>query len=161
MHTPSDWNPPDWYRFVLDEAALLDARGFVEWVALFAADGRYWMPASVDARPEANALALFDETPEILMLRAQRLLHPLTHVQVPASRTHHHVSGLRLRSDAPELLCVGSMQSIVEQRAGVQRHFSARVEHHLRPTPQGLKMVLKRVDLLDSDSAHRALAFPL
>ena len=49
MNTPTDWNPPDWYRFVLDEAALLDARGFEAWVGWFTPDGRYWMPTSEQA----------------------------------------------------------------------------------------------------------------
>ena len=161
MHTPTDWNPPDWYRFVYDEAALLDARGFVAWVDLFTADGRYWMPTHGQASEGEPALALFDETPEVLLLRAERLLHPMTHVQTPPSRTHHHVSAVRLQDSSEHQVVVSSMQWIVEQRAGVQRHFSAKVLHRLQRTPQGLKMALKRVDLIDADAAHRALPFPL
>ena len=161
MHTPTDWNPPDWYRFVLDEAALLDARRFVDWVDGFTPDGRYWMPATASAPAGEPALALFDETPEVLLLRAQRLLHPMTHVQTPPSRTHHHVSAVRLQDSSEHQVVVSSMQWIVEQRAGVQRHFSAQVTHRLRHTPQGLKIELKRVDLIDADAAHRALPFPL
>ena len=161
MHTPTDWNPPDWYRFVWDEAALLDARGFVAWVGWFTPDGRYWMPTSEQAQEGEPALALFDETPEVLLLRAERLLHPMTHVQTPPSRTHHHVSAVRLQDSSEHQVVVSSMQWIVEQRAGVQRHFSAKVLHRLQRTPQGLKMALKRVDLIDADAAHRALPFPL
>ena len=120
MHT-NDWNPPDWYRFVGDEAALLDARGFVAWVNLFTADGRYWMPTHEQALENEPALALFDETPEVLLLRAERLLHPMTHVQTPPSRTHHHVSAVRLQDSSDHQVVVSSMQWIVEQRAGVQR----------------------------------------
>jgi 3-phenylpropionate/cinnamic acid dioxygenase small subunit len=85
----------------------------------------------------------------------------MTHVQTPPSRTHHYVSALRLLERNDSGMRVSSMQWIVEQRAGVQRHFSAQVTHRLRHTPQGLKMVLKRVDLIDADAAHRALPFPL
>ena len=161
MNTPTDWNPPDWYRFVLDEAALLDARGFEAWVNWFTPDGRYWVPTSEQALEGEPALALFDETPEVLLLRAQRLLHPMTHVQSPPSRTHHHVSAVRLQDSTDSGVVVSSMQWIVEQRAGVQRHFSAKVLHRLQRTPQGLKIELKRVDLIDADAAHRALPFPL
>ena len=113
MHT-NDWNPPDWYRFVGDEAALLDARGFVSWVDLFTADGRYWMPTHAQALESEPALALFDETPEVLLLRAERLLHPMTHVQTPPSRTHHHVSAVRLQDSSEHQVVVSSMQWIVE-----------------------------------------------
>ncbi len=161
MDIPNDASAPDWYRFVHDEAALLDARGFDAWVDLFAADGRYWLPTQADAREDVYALALFDEPRDVLMLRVQRLVHPLTHVQDPPSRTHHHVSGVRLQAGDAQACEVQSMQWIVEQRAGLQRQFSARVLHRLRRTPAGLKIVLKRVDLIDADAAHRALPFPL
>jgi 3-phenylpropionate/cinnamic acid dioxygenase small subunit len=97
----------------------------------------------------------------VLLLRAERLLHPMTHVQTPPSRTHHHVSAVRLQDSSEHQVVVSSMQWIVEQRAGVQRHFSAKVLHRLQRTPQGLKIALKRVDLIDADAAHRALPFPL
>lgn len=156
-----DWDPPDWYRFVLDEAALLDERCFLEWVDLFLPEGRYWAPTDAQARPDDYALALFDEPQDVLLLRAQRLLHPMTHVQVPPSRTHHHVSGVRLTHQSDDGCTVASTQWIVEQRTDVQRHFSARVQHQLRRTRQGMKIALKRVDLIDADAAHRALPFPL
>jgi 3-phenylpropionate/cinnamic acid dioxygenase small subunit len=161
MDADNDWHAPQWYRFVHDEAALLDERGFVAWVDLFAPDGRYWMPTHAQAREDEYALALFDEPKDVLMLRAKRLLHPMTHVQMPASRTHHHVNGVRLLRQDDHGCEVQSMQWIVEQRAGVQRHFSARVLHRLRHSPHGMKIALKRVDLIDADAAHRALPFPL
>ena len=156
-----DMNAPKWLNFVHDEAALLDDREFLAWVNLFAPDGRYWMPSHPQAREDEYALALFDEPKDVLQLRAERLLHPMTHVQTPPSRTHHHVSGARLLSHDQHGCQVQSMQWIVEQRAGVQRHFSARVLHRLRHTPDGIKIAFKRVDLIDADLAHRALPFPL
>ena len=161
MNDVNDWDAPPWWRFVHDEAALLDERGFVSWVDLFAPDGRYWMPTHDQAREDEYALALFDEPKDVLLLRAERLLHPMTHVQTPPSRTHHHVNGARLLGHDEHGCQVQSMQWIVEQRAGVQRHFSARVLHKLRHTPHGMKIALKRVDLIDADLAQRALPFPL
>ena len=38
--------------------------------------------------------------------------------------------------------------------------FGGRVLHRLRREPQGLRIVLKRVDLIDSEAPHRALAVP-
>ena len=145
MHSPTDWNPPDWHRFVWDEAALLDARGFVAWVGLFTADGRYWMPTHAQAAEGEPALALFDETPEVLLLRAERLLHPMTHVQTPPSRTHHHVSAVRAIGVAQVNALEGdfqtlwrALQSVQDLGAEVALHPSAlfhdplhRADHHL------------------------------
>ena len=39
-------NDAELIAFVYDEAALLDAGRFDDWLGLFAEDGRYWVPLS-------------------------------------------------------------------------------------------------------------------
>jgi hypothetical protein len=50
---------------------------------------------------------------------------------------------------------------MAEWRAGETRWFAGRVLHRLQRDARGLRIVLKRVDLIDSESPHRALAVPL
>jgi len=78
-------------------------------------------------------------------------------VQAPPSRTVHHVSALEVSAD----LEVRSSLIVAEWRAGDSRWFAARVLHRLRRAPEGLRIVLKRVDLTDGEAPHRALAIPL
>lgn len=150
-----------WRDLVLKEATLLDARHFTEWLDLFDEAGHYWMPADPDqSSPETN-LSLFFEPRQVLMLRVARLLNPRTHVQVPPSRTHHHISEVRLLEENASAVRTESMQLVIEHRKQTQRMFSARVTHHLVLSSGHWRIKQKRVDLIDCDAAHRALPFPL
>jgi len=142
--------------FVLAEARLLDERRFSDWLALFAEDGVYWVPTNPRQASPQEALSLFYEPKPLLAMRVARLERPDMHVQSPASRTVHHVSAVEVGD-----LEVRSALVVAEWRAGDARWFAARVLHRLRREAQGLRIVLKRVDLIDSEAPQRAMAVPL
>ena len=143
--------------FVLREARLLDERRFAEWLALFADDGVYWVPTRPEQGSPQEALSLFYETRALLAMRVARLERPDMHVQTPPSRTVHHVSAIEILDN----LEIRSALIVAEWRAGEARWFAGRVTHQLRREAAGLRIVLKRVDLIDSEAPHRALAVPL
>jgi benzoate/toluate 1,2-dioxygenase beta subunit len=138
--------------FVLHEARLLDERRFPEWLELFAEDALYWVPATQDE----PALALFHETRPLLAMRVARLGRSDMHVQAPPSKTLHHVGSIEVAGE----LEVRSALIMAEWRAGETRWFAGRVMHRLRREAAGLRIVLKRVDLIDSEGPQRALAVP-
>ena len=142
--------------FVLAEARLLDERRFSDWLALFAEDGVYWVPTNPRQASPQEALSLFYEPKPLLAMRVARLERPDMHVQSPASRTVHHVSAVEVGD-----LEVRSALVVAEWRAGDARWFAGRVLHRLRREAHGLRIVLKRVDLIDSEGPQRAIAVPL
>jgi 3-phenylpropionate/cinnamic acid dioxygenase small subunit len=77
------------------------------------------------------------------------------HAQAPASRTVHHVSGIEVSGMEARSALV-----VAEWRQGEARWFAARVTHKLRKEADGLRIVLKRVDLIDSEAPQRAIAVP-
>ena len=141
--------------FVLHEARLLDERRFAEWLALFAEDGIYWVPTLPGQKSPQEALSLFYEPKALLAMRVARLERPDMHVQTPVSRTLHHVSAIETGE-----LDVRSALVLAEWRAGESRWFAGRVLHRLRREADGLRIVLKRVDLIDSEAPQRAIAVP-
>ncbi len=143
--------------FVLREARLLDERRFADWLALFAEDGVYWVPTRPEQLSPQEALSLFYETRALLAMRVARLERPDMHVQTPPSRTVHHVSAIEILDN----LEIRSALIVAEWRAGEARWFAGRVTHRLRREAPGLRIVLKRVNLIDSEAPHRALAVPL
>jgi hypothetical protein len=46
---------------------------------------------------------------------------------------------------------------LVEYHNGRQRFFAGRYRHRLRETEAGVKIVSKRVDLIDCDAAHEVI----
>ena len=141
---------------VLREARLLDERRFSAWLELFAEDGAYWIPTRAGQASPQEALSIAYEPKSLLALRVERLERAELHVQAPPSRTVHHVSGIEV-SD----LEARSALIVAEWRAGEARWFAARVTHKLRKEASGLRIVLKRLDLIDGEAPHRAIAVPL
>ena len=73
--------------FLIHEAALLDARRFRDWMALFADDGTYWVPAVPDQESPFNQASLFYDDRELMKTRVDRLEHP-AHPRADAAVAH-------------------------------------------------------------------------
>jgi ethylbenzene dioxygenase beta subunit len=142
--------------FILREARLLDEQRYAEWLDLFAADAIYWIPTRADQASPHEALSIIYEPKSLLAVRVERLSRREMHVQSPPSRTVHHVSAIEVDGEEARSALI-----VAEWRAGESRSFAARVVHRLRRGPQGLQIALKRVDLIDGEAPHRAIAVPL
>jgi len=149
--------------FLFAEARLLDERRFRDWMALFADDGTYWVPAVVNQESPFNQVSLFYDDRDLMKTRIDRLEHPRIHVQTPPSRTAHLVGNVILDAadDATGEYAVSSTVIMVEYREDNQRVFAGRQVHRLRRTADGLRIVQKRVNLVNCDSAFEAMAVPI
>jgi 3-phenylpropionate/cinnamic acid dioxygenase small subunit len=150
-------------EFLLHEARLLDERRFRDWMELFAEDGTYWVPAAPDqASPFAEASLFYDDR-DLMRTRVERLEHPRIHVQTPPSRTAHLVGNVIVEeADAAKgEVLVGSTVIMVEYRDEAQRVFAGRQHHRLRREGAGFRIVQKRVDLINCDSAFEPMAVPI
>ncbi|HUA32028.1 MAG TPA: aromatic-ring-hydroxylating dioxygenase subunit beta [Candidatus Binataceae bacterium] len=103
-------------RFYYDEAALLDAHRYDEWLALFSDDARYFMPIrrtrtqrEMDkefTRP--GEMAFFDETKMLLAGRISKLKSGRSWAEDPPSRTRHMITNVRIVKDDGRTLEVES-----------------------------------------------------
>ena len=95
--------------------------------------------------------------------RVERLEHPRIHVQTPPSRTAHLVGNTLVEQadEAEGEYLVGSTVIMVEYRDEKQRVFAGRQRHRLRRDGAGFRIVQKRVDLINCDSAFEAMAVPI
>ena len=141
---------------LLREARLLDERRYAEWLELFADDAVYWIPTRANQESPHEALSIIYEPKSLLAVRVERLTRREMHVQSPPSRTVHHVSAVEVDGDEARSALI-----VAEWRAGESRFFAGRVLHRFRRGPKGLQITLKRVDLIDGEAPHRAIAVPL
>ena len=147
--------------FLIQEAHLLDERRFREWMGLFADDGTYWVPAVPNQESPFDQASLFYDDRELMKTRIDRLEHPRIHVQTPPSRTAHLVGNVIVeQADEGEFL-VRSTFIMVECRDDRQRTFAGRQSHRLRREGASFRIVQKRVDLINCDSAFEAMAVPI
>jgi ethylbenzene dioxygenase beta subunit len=149
--------------FISHEARLLDARKFRDWMALFADDGTYWVPALPDQASPFDQASLFYDDRDLMKTRVDRLEHPRIHVQTPPSRTAHLVGNVVVEeTDAAKgEYLVGSTVIMVEYRDDTQRLFAGRQQHRLRRHGDSFRIVQKRVDLINCDGAFEAMAVPI
>jgi 3-phenylpropionate/cinnamic acid dioxygenase small subunit len=138
-------------RFIYKEARLLDEKRFDEWYELFTDDAYYWVPL-VPGQTDPllhNSLAYEDKL--LLKLRIERLKQPTAYSQKPASRCLHVLQ-------APEVeakdggFTVRTPFIYTETRGDEVQRYAATAWHTLVKT-EGLKIRLKRVDILNADAA--------
>ena len=147
---------------LLHEADLLDERRFEEWTDLFTDDGHYWVPLHPEQDNYLNELSIFFDDKELMAARVKRLRHPSIHVQTPPTRTCHYLTNLRVEtSDQLDEFQARARVLMLEYREGEQRVFGGRVRYTLRRVDADLRIVEKRVDLVNCDDVFSPMAIPI
>lgn len=142
-------------ELVAHEARLLDERRYDEWLALFADDGRYWVPLQGARQADPfthNSLAYEDRL--LLALRIERLKNPRAHSQHPPSHGQHVLQAPRVqrRDDAARAYELHTPFVFIESRGGQQLVLAGACRHTLVADEAGaLRIRLKRVDLLEAE----------
>lgn len=145
--------------FVAAEAALLDAGRFADWLALFAPDGRYWVPllgaSQVDPATH-NSLAYEDRL--LLQLRVDRLKDPRAHSQHPRSSCQHVLQRPAVEGGADDsTVRLRTPFIYVEARGDGQLLLAGTYRHELVRQDASWAIRLKRVDLLNPTRALPAV----
>jgi ethylbenzene dioxygenase subunit beta len=148
-------------QFLFHEARLLDDRRFRDWMGLFTEDGAYWVPAAPGQESPFDQASLFYDDRDLMQTRVARLEHPRIHVQTPPSRTAHLIGNVTAETGEDGEVRVSSTVIMVEYRNDKQRLFAGRQTHRLRRDGAELKIVQKRVDLINCDAAFEAMAVPI
>ncbi|OPB05643.1 aromatic-ring-hydroxylating dioxygenase subunit beta [Pseudomonas synxantha] len=139
-------------QFLFREASLLDERAFDGWLALWVENGRYWVPRAPDQASPHEHISIFWENAMLRETRVRRLLNERNWSQQPPTRTSRVVSNVCvLGRDVEGRLIVSSRLHVSEYRLDL-RYLSGRVVHKLVESPEGFKIALKRVDLVNCDS---------
>jgi 3-phenylpropionate/cinnamic acid dioxygenase small subunit len=97
--------------FLHAEAELLDARRYEEWLALFTADARYWMPMRRNVphdepdrefTREGLDVNWFDEGRDTLARRVAQIRTGIHWAEEPPSRTCHLVCNVQVLAAVPD-----------------------------------------------------------
>jgi 3-phenylpropionate/cinnamic acid dioxygenase small subunit len=140
--------------FLFRQAALLDAKRWLEWTALFAADGVYWMPVTPEQTDWLGEPSIFAEDPLLMEVRMGRLQHPNAWSQAPMWGTNHLVGNVVVEAGEGDTVHVYSRFQMMELRRDTVRHFGGSYRHTLVRTPEGLRIRLQRVDMMNGQAAY-------
>ena len=148
----------DVQAFVQAEARLLNQARYQDWLALFAKDGRYWVPLGGDAQSESDTHnALADEDRLLLTLRVERLLAGRAHSQQPASRSAHVLQLPQVDVCNDHHAEVYTPFTYVESRGEQQIWLAGQWCHRLCREQGAWRIALKRVNLLNAGATHSAI----
>jgi ethylbenzene dioxygenase subunit beta len=146
-------------QFVFREARLLDERRFEDWRDLFTDDGVYWMPSQHGQTSADEVVSVFYDDRSVMASRIRRLRHPDAHIQAPVSHTAHSVTNIEIETPgAPDALIVHAVFHMSEYRRGAPRWLTGRYRYDLRRTAAGLRIQMKKVMLINCESALPAMA---
>lgn len=149
----------DLAAFVYREARLIDEQRFEEWLALFAEDGRYWMPLEHGQTDRRLTASLMDEDLFLLRLRVERLAGSRTYSQKPRSRCHHVLQAPQVDvfEPAANRFVVWTAMHYIETRQDHQDLYAAWATHELAEIDGALRIRMKRVDLVNCDAAFGSI----
>jgi 3-phenylpropionate/cinnamic acid dioxygenase small subunit len=135
------------------ETACLNKGDLEGWISLFTDDGYYWMPLEEEhSDPEKHDSLIYDNR-ALMEMRRHNMASPL------APSMELDIRSVRILSDI-EIQSVDGADNVVDVTAFViaviyqqQKHtYGGRVSYRLVNADDGLKIRVKRVDLLDADA---------
>jgi 3-phenylpropionate/cinnamic acid dioxygenase small subunit len=147
--------------FLIHEAQLLDEGHFDQWLALFTADARYWVPSMPGQQSPHDTVSLMYDDRRLLETRVRRLADPRIYSQEPRSRTSRIVTNLSVEpSDGGPGVVVRSKFIVVEYRREEQRLFAGTYRHRLVAEGDDIRIAMKRIDLVNCDAPLDGLVVP-
>ncbi|HEX2198554.1 MAG TPA: aromatic-ring-hydroxylating dioxygenase subunit beta [Burkholderiales bacterium] len=163
VHSFSDWHGDgiadaalrERCRMLLErEARLLDQGRFEDWLAMYAAQCIYWVPATPGGDPRREVAVAFDDRRR-LEDRVFRLRTGHAWSQAPASRTVRLVSNVEVFPWKEDGLRVRSNFLVSDFRTGETRFWSGWCGHRLRLREGRYEIEVRQVNLIDCDQNLR------
>ncbi|MEV0032555.1 aromatic-ring-hydroxylating dioxygenase subunit beta [Nocardia sp. NPDC050793] len=147
--------------FIWHEAALLDAKNYQAWDALWTGDGRYVVPIDPDTDDFDAHLNMINDNTRMRRMRIERLTSGYSMSALAAARTVRTVSRFTLEDRTDETLTLRSAQILVAFKREDQQVFAADVTHRIRFTGPEPRLELKVVRLVNSEAAVNAAGYLL
>jgi 3-phenylpropionate/cinnamic acid dioxygenase small subunit len=140
-------------QFIYREADLLDDQRYTDWLELLAEDVVYWVPNfSTDAAPGEYGVIVREDK---LGLRARvaRLMHVQNPTMKPAARTVHYLTNITMTSESNNTADVRANLLLYVAKAGRVMHHPGRIQYRLVRHDDGLRISLKKINLITNDTA--------
>lgn len=142
--------------FLEREARLLDRHLLDDWLALFAGECLYWVPATPGGGDPRLEVAVCLDDRRRLEDRVFRMATGSAWSQLPQSRTVRQVTNVETFATGTEgIFMVRSNFVINEFRAGESRGLAGWCGHRLRRAGDGFEILVKQVNLIECDQNLR------
>ena len=147
--------------FLVREADFMDRYQYDDWLALWSAEGVYWVPCNEDDYDPARHVSIIYDNYDRLQERIFRLNGDSAHSQDPPSRLARIIGNEQVSLSCDGHVRVRANMILVEVRSGEKNVYGARLEYSLQPEGDSFKIRQKKVILLDNDEPLGNLTFLL
>jgi 3-phenylpropionate/cinnamic acid dioxygenase small subunit len=139
-------------QFLFNQAELLDGKHWQAFIDLFADDGIYWAPVSREQTEWLDSPSIFAEDRDLMRVRMGRITHPNAWSQAPMWEMTHVVGNVVVESASATLVQARSRFQLMELRRDAVRMLGGSYRHTLKRTPDGFRIQLQRVDLINAQA---------
>jgi 3-phenylpropionate/cinnamic acid dioxygenase small subunit len=161
---PDGFDLRDVEQFLYREARLADEHDYDGWEALWTDDALYWVPAGgADIDPLTQVSVIYDNRRRIAT-RLKQLRTGKRYAQAPPSNLRRLISNVELlcgrrNADGGVDLEAGANFLVLESRARGNELWGGRTTYRLRLVDGELRLVRKKVVLVDNDKALPTMGF--
>ncbi|MBI3247806.1 MAG: aromatic-ring-hydroxylating dioxygenase subunit beta [Deltaproteobacteria bacterium] len=146
-------------NFLYREARLMDENAYDDWLALWADDVLYWVPANDDDIDPQRHVSIVYEDKTRLEDRIARLKSGAAYAQDPKSRLRRVIANIEIEEGDNGEVTVYSNFNLTELRRSQQRTFAGRTIHKLRPHDASFRITYKKVLLVNNDEVISNMTF--
>jgi p-cumate 2,3-dioxygenase beta subunit len=143
-------------QFLYREAALLDAWRLEEWLALYADDASYVIPATTSDAGREVALSLISDDRARLAGRVKRLLSTHAHANNPRPRTRHIVANVKGQLGDDGAMTVYANFVIYSMRNRQTNLYMGEYRYRLRSVSGGGFLIEEKRAILDMETLDPA-----
>ena len=146
-------------QFIYREARLQDDHEYDAWEALWTDDGVYWIPANGEGSDPENEMSVIYDNRSRIALRIKQFHTGKRLSQTPRSRLRRIVSNVEIleRDDTHVLVTANAM--VYESHTRGETIWASRNEYKFRREGDDLRMALKKVILVNNETALYSMAF--
>ncbi len=149
----------DIQQFLFFEARLMDEHRYDDWLALWAEQAHYFIPAGDDERGINYSIALVNEERPGIEDRIKRLKGGAHYAQDPKSQMSRVVSNVEILEENEGELLVTSTFNLTAYRKSVLDVIAGRTTHRLKLNGAEFRIAAKKVQLATSRGVMTNLTF--
>ena len=146
-------------QFLYREARYADEHDYDAWEALWTHDALYWVPAGDDTSDPIAVVSVVYDNRNRISTRLKQLRTGKRYSQSPPSNLRRTVSNVEIVGTEGEDVVVGANFVLAESRTRGTEIWAGRTTYRLRAVDGEIKLVQKKVDLVNADQPLPTMAF--
>lgn len=161
---PHGWEVREVEQFLFREARLADENDYDGWEALWTDDALYWVPVDGEGEHPRTHVSIIYDNRNRISTRMKQVKTGKRYAQAPPSNLRRILGNIELlggrESATGEVdLEVGANFMVLESKARATNLWGGRTTYRLRRVDGAIRLVYKKVVLVDNEQALPTLGF--